>query len=511
MRVPLASDPEPNEHRCSPKTKRLTFEFHERLSAVAIVLSVVITFLEACFISSERMRTFSDWAQAMFAFTFCSLQAYGFQYYTSKRCLSCVDGLRKFFLLDSDANWNVFDLVLNLISILDMFLDTFEGRFVHALSALRVVRIVRLVRLLRLIRLLGSSKFMEDFSKVSHIAVWQMLNFLAVILAFLLVLSICATNMLWDFPDAEVAACYGNLGATMWTLFKIMTMDGWISSIEPVITLHPPTLYFFAIFVFLSLSSVSIVPAIFIDVMLEDRDRERRRRAARRRGSKRNRSLHRPLLSARVAESWLQPDNAEDSEVSCHSGSDSSHTSDLELETTYYNRQLANSDVTAANAMFGPIMGSPSVSYHQVHTMEDGLKRLEAEDLRAVARISSDCSDCVSRCIQLSSELRLVQLNLEANLNLLMSKLEERGPGKVIHPEQPEHGVGLSRSDKLLKEQAASAASAASQDEAVETFVQEKGRPASSRRSSFGGSDTDRSSGLGQVLDPEDGLAIGPI
>ena len=282
MQLPVSHGQTRTEHQCSgsPGFKdHKAFEFHERLSAAAIVLSVAITFLEACYISNANMRMFADCSQAVFAFTFCALQGYNLRCYSNKRDLACSESLKRFFVKNKDANWNLFDLVLNLISILDMFLDTFEGRFVHALSAVRVVRI------LRLIRLLGSNKFVDNFSKVSQMAAWEMLNFSAVIFAFLVVLSILATNMLWDFPDAEVAAAYGNLGATMWTLFKILTMDGWIDTTEPVITLHPGTLYFYAIYVFLSLSSVSIVPAIFIDVLLEDRDRERREKKRRKRAA----------------------------------------------------------------------------------------------------------------------------------------------------------------------------------------------------------------------------------
>ena len=146
-------------------------DFHDQLTVWAIGLSVAITFLEACYISNGSIRLLSNLAQAVFAITFCTLQGYGFYLYAQERITSYSESLRQFFFVDTedtDANWNMCDLVLNIVSILDMFLDTFEGRFVHALAAVRVVRIVRLVRIVSLVPLLGPSKFVEDFSRVSH-------------------------------------------------------------------------------------------------------------------------------------------------------------------------------------------------------------------------------------------------------------------------------------------------------------------------------------------------------
>ena len=509
MRLPFTFRPDLNQHRCSAKPNKKPVEFHERLSAGAIVLSVAITLLEACYISSDAMRKFSNTAQAVFAFTFCVLQVYGFQCYTKKRGLPCTESLWNFFFLDSDANWNMCDLVLNFVSILDMFLDTFEGRFVHALAAMRVIRIVRIVRL---IRLLGSSKFVDDFSKVSHIAGWQMLNFLAVILSFLLVLSVCATNMLWDFPDAEVAACYGNLGTTMWTLFKIMTMDGWVAKAEPVIMLHPSTLYFYAVFVFLSLSSVSIVPAIFIDILLEDRDRARKkRRAARRRGRK---SHHAHPYSSRLSQhpvglTRTHQEHGEDDDISCHSDSASSHTSD-ELDMTYHRRAESRSDfVLDPNDPVSVASVWQSSGYHLIRSNEDEVE-VKDKDLPTIGLKDDAFADCVCRCAQLSAELRLIQANLEVNLQMLLSKVQAH-----CNPmRQPEFSTERSSvSSARRKSRRASQATRVAPDETPTLRLPDgQGKEATRCSVTDAGDASDHASCLAQRLDPDSGqLSSNPI
>ena len=516
----LRSNP---RHRSPKRGKRRVevwedLDLHDQLTVWAIGLSVAITFLEACYISNGSVRLLSNLAQAVFAITFCSLQGYGFYLYAQERNSSYSESLRQFFFVDledTDANWNMCDLALNAVSILDMFLDTFEGRFVHALAAVRVVRIVRLVRIVSLVPLLGPSKFVEDFSRVSHMAVEQMFNFLVVILASLLVLSVCATNMLWDFPDAEVAACYGNLGATMWTLFKIMTMDGWIDRVETVMVVHPNMLYFYAVFVFLSLSSVSIVPAIFIDILLEDllktrdevrREEKRRKRARRaaRRGVKGNYQKYHSseaLLSDSVHQSAeSQPKAAWQDDISCHSDSSlSSGSSDADLAVETKAKEAPRSFTSGQRQ---------SQSYHLVSSGPQD-HELPLRD-HAFQELLDDALESVSRCgelAQLSSELQLIQSGLEAHLQGLLKKLTA--------------GVGSEPSARWPEQGSVKKVSVCTPSE-TPTLRLPPGRPAGSAYGSAPPGDREgpprptavileRSSCLGQRMDPEDGLSAAPI
>lgn len=278
-------------------------------SAVLIFLSVFITLLEACYISHTGLRIFANSAQAVFAVCFCTQQGYNFYTFISEQETSVAESMEAFFTRGKDAFWHVFDFILNIVSILDIFVDTWEGRFVHGLAAIRVVRAFRLFRIF------ASNKFLNDFSRVMHTALLQMLNFCLVIVLSLMLASVVATNMLWDFPNEQVADSYADLGTTMWTLFKIMTMDGWTTAIQPCLELHPSLLYFFALFVFFSLSSISIVPAIFIELLIEERDK--RKLEKQRKRKKRRRAMQRAISMREI------PDH-DSSDSSCNSSSESS-------------------------------------------------------------------------------------------------------------------------------------------------------------------------------------------
>ena len=227
-----------------PNKKTTELGWPDIASAFLIFLSVFITLLEACYISHTDLRIFANYAQAAFAACFCTQQGYNLYTFVSEQETSVAESVEAFFTRGKDAFWHVFDAVLNIVSILDIFVDTWEGRFVHGLAAMRVVRAFRLFRIF------ASNKFLNDFSRVMHTALLQMLNFCLVIVLSLTLASVVATNMLWDFPNEQVADSYADLGTTMWTLFKIMTMDGWTTKIQPCLELHPSLLYFFALFVF---------------------------------------------------------------------------------------------------------------------------------------------------------------------------------------------------------------------------------------------------------------------
>eukprot|EP00438_Fugacium_kawagutii_P028795 Skav211410 [mRNA] locus=scaffold1528:469106:470656:+ [translate_table: standard] len=248
--------------------------------------------------------------QAVFALCFCTQQGYGIFQFVSQQETPVLESVEVFFTRGKDAFWHVFDFILNIVSILDIFVNTWEGRFVHGLAAMRVVRAFRLFRIF------ASSKFLNDFSRVMHTALLQMLNFCLVIVLSLVLASVVATNMLWDFPDEHVAESYSDLGTTMWTLFKIMTMDGWTVAIQPCLELHPSLLYFFALFVFFSLSSISIVPAIFIELLIEERDKRKLEKQRKRR--RRRRAIQRAVSIREINE------DQESSDSSCNSSSASS-------------------------------------------------------------------------------------------------------------------------------------------------------------------------------------------
>merc|ERR1719375_2177349 len=61
----------------------------------------------------------------------------------------------------------------------------------------------------------------------------------------------------------------------MWSLFKLMTLDGWVHTAEKVIGERPSMMVFFVGFVFCaSIAIMSLVPAIFIELHMDAKERE---------------------------------------------------------------------------------------------------------------------------------------------------------------------------------------------------------------------------------------------
>ena len=318
-------------HKCRPRKPLSDLSFTDIASAGTIFLSVVITLVEACYIHHANFRMFANGAQAVCAAIFNVQWGYKFYLHLNKENETDEDDgdegimslytrfvarAQSFFTTEKDALWNVFDGILNVVSILDIFVDTWEGRFVHGLAALRVARSFRLFRIF------ASNKFLKDLNRVLHTALLQMVNFGIVIVGSLVLASVVATNMLWDFPDERVAESYSDLGTTMWTLFKIMTMDGWISSVTPCIEMHPSLLYFYAMFVYFSLSSISIIPAIFIEILIEEREKIKAQKQRRRR-KERIRDKQRAIRKTMsfIGNIRGEPENSDDS--SCYTDSSS--------------------------------------------------------------------------------------------------------------------------------------------------------------------------------------------
>jgi len=87
------------------------------------------------------------------------------------------------------------------------------------------------------------------------------------------------TNILWDAPDKDVAGMFANLGTSMWTMFKLMTLENWIGSVEEVTAIKPGMLPFFVFFIFAaSIALMSLVPAIFIELNLERRQEDSKKK-----------------------------------------------------------------------------------------------------------------------------------------------------------------------------------------------------------------------------------------
>lgn len=147
------------------------------------------------------------------------------------------------------SGWNVFDLVIVLVSSLPV------------MSAFIILRTFRLFRLL---------KYVNRFSKMNNLVqvfltlLPSFVSFLAIFAVFFYVFAIIAVSLYGTSFSA-----FGNLGAAMFTLLQVFTLDGWAASIaRPVMIIYPDAWMFFVTVVLFSfLLVVSFVVSAMAQVI----------------------------------------------------------------------------------------------------------------------------------------------------------------------------------------------------------------------------------------------------
>ena len=152
---------------------------------------------------------------------------------------------KKFF----ESGWNIFDLVIVACSS------------IPSASAFIILRTFRLFRLF---------KYVHHFSKMHHLVevfielLPTFVSFIAVSAIFSYVFAIIAVSLFGD-----VFAAFSTLGASMFTLLQVFTLDGWASTIaRPVMMVFPHAwLYFLSLVVLGFLIVVSFVVSAIRQVM----------------------------------------------------------------------------------------------------------------------------------------------------------------------------------------------------------------------------------------------------
>jgi len=143
--------------------------------------------------------------------------------------------------------WNWFDVLIVVLAIVDIWVLSFiaEGsRSLQVMSVFRIVRLFRLIRLVKLVRLLQGLY-------IILLAMWhamQTMSFLLAIMAFgLVIYSIFAVNLIGRNPALSgirigtdtVYDRFGTLFRAMYSLFELMTLEGWESVARPIVEEEP--------------------------------------------------------------------------------------------------------------------------------------------------------------------------------------------------------------------------------------------------------------------------------
>lgn len=149
------------------------------------------------------------------------------------------------------SGWNLFDFSIVAIALLP------------ASGALAVLRSLRIFRSLRLIKNVPKLRFIVE--SLFHSLPSLLWIFVLLALVFY-VFAVIGTKLF----STEFPAWFGNIGASMFSLFQIMTLEGWAEISRAVMEKYPLANIYFILFILLaSYTTLNIFIAIVVNTMSE--------------------------------------------------------------------------------------------------------------------------------------------------------------------------------------------------------------------------------------------------
>lgn len=148
--------------------------------------------------------------------------------------------------------WSLFDFVIVAISL------------VPASGAFEVFRVLRVLRLFRLVTVVPQ---MRKIVSALLGVIPGMLSVAALLTLFFYIFAIMATHLYGEtFPQ-----WFGDLGASFYTLFQVMTLESWsMGIVRPIMEQHPYAWTFFIPFIFIAtFVMINLIIAIVVEAMGE--------------------------------------------------------------------------------------------------------------------------------------------------------------------------------------------------------------------------------------------------
>lgn len=148
------------------------------------------------------------------------------------------------------AGWNVFDFVIVGIAL------------IPAVGPLSVLRALRVLRILRLVSIVPQMR--RVVAALFH-AIPGMASIIAVMLVIFYVAAVLTTKLF----GAEFEELFGDIGNSMFTLFQVMTLEGWPGDVaRPVMEVYPLAWLFFVPFIVITTFAVlNLFIGIIVDAM----------------------------------------------------------------------------------------------------------------------------------------------------------------------------------------------------------------------------------------------------
>eukprot|EP00928_Gymnodinium_smaydae_P000164 TRINITY_DN10057_c0_g1_i1.p1 TRINITY_DN10057_c0_g1~~TRINITY_DN10057_c0_g1_i1.p1 ORF type:complete len:508 (-),score=104.88 TRINITY_DN10057_c0_g1_i1:349-1872(-) len=228
-----------------------------QLVAAMILMNTILIAIEASFIQDDNLKP-----------TFRFLETCFTIFYTAEISLRLHQSGCVHFFSGHDGGWNLFDLIVTVFGIVDVAMLIVGGGSVKT-------NVGRVFRVLRILRVFRTMRFLAEIDYVLQTASKATLKLAGLVSLVVFVSAIVTTNLLWDAPDTEVAEEFADLGSSMWSIFKLMTLDNWIETVERILKAKPSMFFFFVCFIFsASIAIMSLVPAIFIEVNMYEKEKK---------------------------------------------------------------------------------------------------------------------------------------------------------------------------------------------------------------------------------------------
>ena len=153
------------------------------------------------------------------------------------------------------SGWNWFDFLVVGVSLVP------GGAAFSVLRAMRVLRILRLLHIVPMLRRITEALLNALPGMGAILAVLALLTYVGAVMA---------TNLFGNTENEEVLQLFGDLPSSAYSLFQVMTMDGWrFEVVQKVVDDgNPYAPFFFLIFIFIaSFAVLNLFIALIVDAL----------------------------------------------------------------------------------------------------------------------------------------------------------------------------------------------------------------------------------------------------
>jgi len=173
-------------------------------------------------------------------------------------------GIKKYFT----QNWNRFDFILVVLSLPTLIAYLFNIE-ITSISFLLVFRVMRLFKSFRFL------KFIPDIDNLIKGIIRALKSSIIVLFGFIIYIFIIGIITFYLFKGTSTEY-FGNPLTSLYSIFKIFTVEGWFEipeaitkGLSPILSLFT-YLYFIFIVITGGIFGLSLVNSIFVDAMVSD-------------------------------------------------------------------------------------------------------------------------------------------------------------------------------------------------------------------------------------------------